>query len=206
MHEYKNVTAITRVSTGLNQAWNTMLYGENTWLLDLSTPVHRCPEIEIDEAWNKTHHIYDPGADNTPQNPDAPTGFTAAWPSVEYSNSLDAAAWPLTHRTARFVRDLVISEAIDGRIDSCGLPLPDYESEHALALDTRVYIVMDAFIGAQDSSDGQGLAPHSLRRLLVQIADGSQGPQWLLGHQPNEVIWNHAQSTDQRLRLSVALE
>jgi hypothetical protein len=187
MLRYKNVSAIARVSKRLNAAYNTALYGGNIWFLDISSPLHRYPKIELDQSSFRSAGI-DEGC--ATHHPNAPVGYTTAWLS-KHPTTPSAAAWPLSHRTAKYVRDLVISGAADHAVTAHDPFAQRVEREQKAALAAAVNVIVDTIVGTEDGEGDEDDSSHSLRRLVVQI--GREAPSWVLTRTPQEVATNESE-------------
>jgi hypothetical protein len=181
--EYKHVTALSSACSRLNEAWNFVLYGENLWLLDLNTRSREHAKILIDQSFMRDAERDQAWPKGMFSFPYAPKCYTAVRPSVQTDSTTtpSATAWPLSQRTAPYVRDLAISGTTGAHLNIYGHLHPDYsEDEHTIALAARLEAIVNTFLGDPDGENSQGNHQHSLRRLVVQLADEQNGANWKL--------------------------
>jgi hypothetical protein len=96
------------------------------------------------------------------------SGFMAAWPSQLPVRSL--ATWPLTHRTAPYVRDLAITAQLGRDWHDRPFNDPWAESFCSFAAAEQLEEIVALFADKKTSeSDNEARTQHSLRHLAVQL-------------------------------------
>jgi hypothetical protein len=195
------VAAIARTCRRLNEAWNAVLYGENVWLLNLSTCSWESAKIHIDRSLTWDAERDSTVSEEKSSLPQAIACHTAIRRSARTPADTAAAAWPLSRRTAQYVRELVISGTTSTQVGVCDRAQYRYDNEWTLA--ARVKAVVNTFLGDLGDGDGQQASRHSLRRSAVQITSRESGSHWKLEQVFRKSIFNHDDSKGQSLRLSM---
>jgi hypothetical protein len=202
--EYRHVTAVSRTCRRLNQAWNMLLYGENSWLLEMSGLGYCSSQVLVNRSLMRDAEIISPWPEGEFSFPYLPTCHTVIRPTLYDAANTSAAAWPLSTRAAQHVRDLLISGRTSTDFNPRDGVRQRYGGEETTALATQVEAVVNTFLGAPGERHRQEDLQHSLQRLAVQIVSWNSGSRWKLEEAINRRSNpDYGDSKGQCLRLSM---
>jgi hypothetical protein len=180
----RNLTAIASVNSRLNDVFNSVLYGGNTWLLDLTAQTGPTSLPIIDKTcWRAgypEHLKFETCAleiDGLPL-----LGFIAVWPSQLPMRSL--ATWPLTRRTAPYVRDLAITAQLGREWHNRPFNEPYAETFCSFAAVEQLEEIVALFTGTAPY-DVNKRKRRALRHLAVELGSYDRADWQIIAHQPS---------------------